>query len=103
MDGDTPPSEGKQKKPRSRGARLSKAEREARREARQAAASADLQHGEAFEARRAALLGHAAAGEWDAAATLGGASVPLALELFGQLLPLRQRGQTRRPASGRAA
>ena len=90
MDGDAPsgtPPEGKQKKPRSRGARLSKAEREARRDARQAAASADEQHGEAFETRRAALLGHAAAGEWDAAATLGGASVPLALELFGQLLP----------------
>ena len=91
MDGDapsgTPPPEGKQKKPRNRGARLSKAEREARREARQAAANADEQLGEAFEARRAALLGHAAAGEWDAAATLGGASVPLALELFGQLLP----------------
>ena len=91
MDGDapsgTPPPEGKQKKPRSRGARLSKAEREARREARQVAASADEQHGEAFETRRAALLGHAAAGEWDAAATLGGATVPLALELFGQLLP----------------
>ena len=68
MDLPEPTTGGAPKKQRSRGARLSKAEREARREARQAAATDDLQHGEAFEARRAALLGHAAVGDWDRAA-----------------------------------
>ena len=93
MQTDAAEKDGARKK-KSKGARLSKAEREARREARQAAASADEQQGDAFASRRSALLGHVAAGDWDRAAALGGESLPLAIEFIGgQLLRLARPRQ----------
>ena len=55
----------------SRGAKLSKAERLARRDARRAAAASDASDASAFEGRRAALLAHVSSQEWDAALALG--------------------------------
>ena len=72
----------------SRGAKLSKAERLARRDARLAAAASDASDASAFEGRRAALLAHVSSQEWDAALALGGESVPLATALVHALLPL---------------
>lgn len=81
-------SDAPARKKKSRGARLSKAEREARREARLAVAQNDAQGGEALEARFSRLLQLVAAEQWDAASTLGSESVPLAVALVRALLPV---------------
>jgi hypothetical protein len=73
---------------KSRGARLTKAEREARREARLAVAQNDAEGGEALEARLSRLAQLVAAEQWDAASTLGSESLPLAVALVRALLPL---------------
>ena len=82
-----------QKKRKSRGAKLSKAEREARREQRLHAATADNQGGLAFQGRQAQLLAHVAMNCWDEALALGVESVPLARELVRALVPLRRHRQ----------
>eukprot|EP00965_Chrysotila_dentata_P133630 4419237-Pleurochrysis_carterae.AAC.2 len=81
---------------KSKGARLTKAEREARREAKQQqaalAAITDEQQGEAFNVRAGELAGLVAAARWDDACVLGSESVPLALRL---LKSVREAGRTR--------
>jgi proline dehydrogenase len=75
-------------KKKSRGARLSKAEREARRDARLAAAQTDAEGGEALEARSSRLLQLVAAEQWNEALSLGSESLPLAVALVRALLPI---------------
>ena len=84
---------GAKKKKKSRGAKLSKAEREARRELRLNAAAADSAGGAALEERRARLLAHVAAGEWDESLSLAVESAPLANALVRALVPLGRHRQ----------
>jgi hypothetical protein len=84
MDTDEPATT---KKKKSRGARLSKSEREARRDARLAAAEDDAAGGELLAERLARLRSLVESGSWDAAATLGAESMPLAVALVRALLP----------------
>ena len=83
---DAPP--GPQRKKKSRGVRLTKAEREARQQQRLTAAADDIKPGAAFEARRGRLLLHVSRCEWNEACQLGQESVQLAHELMGALIPL---------------
>ena len=87
MQDDPPPhaAEPAARKKKSRGARLSKAEREARREARLASAADDAAGGAPLERRRTALRSLVASEQWDAAAALGCESTVLALELLRAL------------------
>ena len=79
------------KKKKSRGARLSKAEREARREAREAAAVEDTAGGsDTFEVRRTRLQLLVSRSEWDEAASLGCESLPLARDLVRALVKLNR-------------
>jgi predicted nicotinamide N-methyase len=79
------------KKKKSRGARLSKAEREARREAREAAAVEDTAGASGtFEVRRKRLQLLVSRSEWDEAASLGGESLPLARDLVRALVKLNR-------------
>ena len=72
---------------RRRGARMSKAEREARREARLSAAKQDEMGGELLEARMRRLEQMIEKGEWDLASTLAAQSHPLAQALLRALVP----------------
>ena len=80
------PPEPPVRKKRNKGAKLSKAEREARREAREQLAAADGALGGEYEGRRAQLRMHAAAGQWDEACMLGVQSGALAHELCTALI-----------------
>jgi hypothetical protein len=81
-------------KKKSRGVRLSKADREARKEQRLAAAQGKVgaasedTSDDAFAARRAQLLQHVARAEWQDAGALGKESLQLAKELLRAMLPL---------------
>ncbi|KAL1529127.1 hypothetical protein AB1Y20_000087 [Prymnesium parvum] len=87
-----PPPSPPPRKKRSKGSRLSKAEREARRHAREEQASADTQPGARLDERLGELRLRLSHAEWDAACALGVSSPPLAHELCVQLIA---RGQHR--------
>ena len=77
-----------ERKKKSRGVRLSKAEREARQQQRRVATENGGTAGSDYESHRERVLLHVSRCEWDEACLLGQTSVHLAQELLQALVPL---------------